>query len=137
MSIADEPPHPNTTARRGGPPRLPLPSRPGPKLCYTDSRMTELIRQIVEEITGAEQILLFGSRVRGDSRADSDYDVLAVLPHHLGPKERLRLATRCRQRLAQAGLDVDVLVKSPDEIRDYHDKRGSIVHEALSSGIRL
>ncbi len=99
--------------------------------------MTELIRQIVEEITGAEQILLFGSRVRGDSRADSDYDVLAVLPHHLGPKERLRLATRCRQRLAQAGLDVDVLVKSPDEIRDYHDKRGSIVHEAFNSGIRL
>ena len=46
----------------------------------------------------------------------------AVLSHHLGAKERLRLATRCRQRLE--GLDVDVLVKSPDEIRDYHDKRG-------------
>ncbi len=99
--------------------------------------MTEAIKRIVEEITGAEQVLLFGSRVRGDSHADSDYDVLAVLPHHLVPKERLRLATRCRRRLAQEGLDVDVLVKSPVEIRDYHDKRGSIVHEALTSGIRL
>ena len=72
---------------------------------------------------------------RGDFRADSDYDVPAVLSHHLGPKERVRLATRCRQRLE--GLDVDVLVKSPDETRDYHDKRGSIVHEAFNSGIRL
>ncbi len=96
--------------------------------------MTELIRQVVEEVTGAEQIVLFGSRAHGDCGADSDYDVLAVVSRRLGPKERLRLATRCRQRLAQAGVDVDVLVKSPEEI---HDKRGSTVHEALSSGIRL
>ena len=85
-----------TAARRGGLPRLPLPSR-----------------------------------------ADSDYDVPVVLPRRLGPKARLRLATRCRQRLAQAGLDLDVLVKSPGEIRKYHDKRGRIGHEALSSAIKL
>ena len=35
------------------------------------------------------------------------------------------------------GIDADVLVKSPEEIRDYRDKRGSIVHEALGSGIPL
>jgi uncharacterized protein len=99
--------------------------------------MTELIAQVIKEITGAEQILLFGSRATGEFRTDSDYDVLAVLPRNLDWKERLRLASRCRQRLARMGVDVDVLVKSPDGIRDYRDKRGSIVHEALRSGIPL
>lgn len=99
--------------------------------------MTELITQVVQEITAAEQILLFGSRAKGDFRSDSDYDVLVILQNSLGQKERLRLATRCRQRLAQAGVDADVFVKSPDEVRDYRDKRGSIVHEALNTGVQL
>ena len=54
--------------------------------------MTEVIAQVVKEITGAQQILLFGSRVNGNVRSDSDYDVLAVLADRVGQKERLRLA---------------------------------------------
>lgn len=99
--------------------------------------MTEIITQVIKEITGADQILLFGSRASGDFQTDSDYDVLVILSHSLEQKERFRLASVCRKRLAQAGIDADVLVKSPDEIRDYRDKRGSIVHEALDSGIPL
>ncbi|TVR05944.1 MAG: nucleotidyltransferase domain-containing protein [Spirochaetaceae bacterium] len=99
--------------------------------------MTETIKKVVHDITGAEEIVLFGSRARGDSRSDSDYDILAVVPHPLDPRERLRLSSNCRLHLAKMGIDADVLVKSPDEIRDYCDKRGSIVHEALSSGIPL
>ena len=99
--------------------------------------MTDLIAQVVREITRAQQIILFGSRVTGNERSDSDYDVLVVLTDRAGQKERLRLASRCRRRLAQEGIDADVLVKSPQEIRDYGDKRGSIVHEALSTGVQL
>jgi uncharacterized protein len=100
--------------------------------------MTELIKSVVKEVTAAEQILLFGSRARDDFRPDSDYDVLAIVPHNLSRKERLRLSSRCRQRLAQmGGVDADVFVKSPDEVSDYQDKRGSIVHEALETGIPL
>lgn len=99
--------------------------------------MTEIIKQVVQDITGAEQIVLFGSRAKGDFRPDSDYDILAVVSHSLEPRERLRLSSSCRLQLAKMGIDADVLVKSPEEIRDYRDKRGSIVHEALGSGIPL
>jgi len=99
--------------------------------------MTEVIARVVREITGAQQVILFGSRVTGNERSDSDYDVLVVLADRVGQKERLRLASRCRLRLAREGVDVDVLVKSPQEIRDYGDKRGSIVHEALRTGVQL
>ena len=64
--------------------------------------MTEVIAQVVREITGAQQILLFGSRVNGTVRSDSDYDVLAVLADSVGQKERLRLASRCRRRWSQS-----------------------------------
>jgi predicted nucleotidyltransferase len=74
--------------------------------------MTELIKSVVKEVTAAEQILLFGSRARDDFRPDSDYDVLAIVPHNLSRKERLRLSSRCRQRLAQmGGVDADVFLK--------------------------
>ena len=99
--------------------------------------MTEIIKQVVQNITGAEQIVLFGSRAREDFRSDSDYDILAVVSHQLEPRERLRLSSSCRLQLAKMGIDADVLVKSPEEIRDYRDKRGSIVHEAFGSGIPL
>ena len=102
-----------------------------------NGEMTEIIKHVVQDITGAEQIVLFGSRARGDSRPDSDYDILAVVSHSLEPRERLRLSSSCRLHLARMGIDADVLVKSPDEIRDYRDKRGSIVYEALGSGIPL
>ncbi|TVQ21969.1 MAG: HEPN domain-containing protein [Spirochaetaceae bacterium] len=99
--------------------------------------MTEVIKQVVQDITGADQIVLFGSRATGDFRSDSDYDILAVVSHSLEPRERLRLSSTCRLQLAKMGIDADVLVKSPEEIRDYRDKRGSIIHEALLSGIPI
>ncbi len=99
--------------------------------------MIEIIKQVVQDITDAEKIVLFGSRATGGFRSDSDYDILAIVSHPVEPRERLRLSTACRRELAKMGIDADVLVKSPKEIRDYRDKRGSIVHEALASGIHL
>lgn len=72
----------------------------------------------------------------GNERSDSDYDVLVVPADRVGQKERLRLAGRCRLRLAQEGCDGDVLVTSPQEISDYGDKRERIVHEAPSTGVQ-
>ena len=54
--------------------------------------MTDSIAQVVREITRAQQVILFGSRVTGNERSDSDYDVLVVLADRVGQKERLRLA---------------------------------------------
>lgn len=99
--------------------------------------MTETIKRVVHEITGARQVLLFGSRARGDHHDDSDYDVMAILDENTSVRDRIRLASRCRAELAALDIDADVLVKGPDEIRDYSDKRGSVVYEALAVGIPL
>ncbi len=70
--------------------------------------MTEIIKQVVQNITGAEQIVLFGSRAREDFRSDSDYDILAVVSHQLEPRERLPLSSSCRLQLARMGIDAEV-----------------------------
>ncbi len=50
----------------------------------------------VQQATGIEHILLFGSRARGDYDSDSDIDLLVVHP------DDPAMATTCRQAAAQA-----------------------------------
>src|SRR5699024_3705742 len=41
------------------------------------------IAKRLKQATGAEQVWLFGSRARGDAQADSDVDILYVLPNEI------------------------------------------------------
>lgn len=72
-----------------------------------DPRLAEVVRRLVEAYQ-PERIYLFGSHARGQAHADSDYDLLVVVPDHAPPE-------RCTPDLAYrvlrgTGLAVDVLV---------------------------
>lgn len=82
----------------------------------TDSKLAEVVRRLVEAYA-PERIYLFGSKARGDAGADSDYDVLVVVPDDAPPERR-------RSRLAYValrgtGTAVDVLVCT----RRYFEER--------------
>lgn len=53
-----------------------------------DPVLAELVRRLVAAYE-PERIYLFGSKARGDADADSDYDLLLVVPDD-APPERLR-----------------------------------------------
>ena len=47
----------------------------------------EQIKNIIVEETNPQQVILFGSRARGDHRPDSDYDLLVIFakPYDVNP----------------------------------------------------
>jgi len=77
------------------------------------------------------RVILFGSHARGAARADSDVDLLVVMP-------RLddRRATTIAMRRALGDLPVckDIVVTTPDEILRKGDLVGNVLHPALQEG---
>jgi uncharacterized protein len=50
------------------------------RLAVRDETVDEFLRQIAPIRDRLEQIILFGSRARGDAKPYSDYDILVVVP---------------------------------------------------------
>jgi len=46
---------------------------------FRDSNITSRIRTLVKEIDQSAEVILYGSRARGDSHPDSDWDILILV----------------------------------------------------------
>ena len=98
-----------------------------------DATLTEIIRRILA--TGEPQeIVLFGSRARGDARADSDYDLLLV---ELSDLPRHKRAARYRRALIGLAGAKDILVWTPEEVAQWHDVPNAFVTTAMQEGVVL
>ena len=73
----------------------------------SNPRLAEVLERLIKAYE-PERVYLFGSTARGDAGADSDYDLLLVVPDDAPPeRKRSRLAY---ERLWGTGTAVDVLV---------------------------
>jgi predicted nucleotidyltransferase len=98
------------------------------------SRTEELISKVSEVLVEAahpKRIILFGSRARGDSRGDSDFDVIVVQEQ---PADRLREMVRLNHLLRKFDAAIDLLVVSEDRFQYWRDTPGKVYHEAASQG---
>ena len=82
------------------------------KTLFTDDIvLMEMVRRLKEAFQ-PESIYLFGSKARGESGPDSDYDLLIVVPEGASPEQkRSRLAY---QTLRGTRIAADVLVWTKD-----------------------
>ena len=80
-----------------------------------------------------EKVLLFGSYAYGTPNADSDVDLLVVMPHQL---QAARVSAEMLLRLAPP-FPVDVLVRSPERLAERIEAGDFFLREILERGIVL
>ena len=85
------------------------------------AKIISLIRDTIREAEPTAQIILYGSRARGDAREDSDWDVLVIVD-----KEKTGLA------------DIPFIIKGLTTVRksiprSIHGQNGKVPHPPCSS----
>jgi len=86
---------------------------------------------IIVKVADPDKIILFGSRARGDSRKDSDYD-LCVLKRNV--EHRRKLAQKLYLSLYSVGEAIDVIVETPERFSDLKDNTFMIYKEIAKDG---
>ena len=100
----------------------------------TDALLDQMVQAIVAEVD-PEQVILFGSRARGDAREDSDVDLVVVEAEPFGKTRSRRLeAVRLWKSLSGFIVPKDILVYSRDEVEYWRDSLSHVLARALREG---
>lgn len=99
-----------------------------------DPLLGPMVRTIVEELDPA-QVILFGSRARGEHDADSDVDLLVVVDEAFGPGRSRRAETsRLYRRLSGCRVAKDILLASRDDVEKWRGSINHVIAVALREG---
>jgi predicted nucleotidyltransferase len=109
--------------------RVVEPSAAGAHRLVDVSPADESLDRILAE-AGIRFAYLFGSRVSGPARSNSDADVAVMPDHELGLLERERLAARLAAELAVPDVDVMSLDRAPLELRGRVVQHGELVYSS-------
>ncbi len=92
--------------------------------------LAEIVRRLVEAVD-PDRIVLFGSRARGDSRPDSDLDLLIVKD---SAEPRHRRVVPAYRALRGLGIPKDIVWYTPQELADWAGVVNHLVRRALNEG---
>ncbi len=96
-----------------------------------DPVLAEIVRRLVATYH-PDRIYLFGSRARGESTADSDYDLLVVVSDD-APAD-LRRSRPAYEALRGTGTAADILVWTRTDFEARRPLRASLAHEVEAEG---
>ena len=100
----------------------------------TDALLDKMVQAIVAEVD-PEQVILFGSRARGDAREDSDVDLVVVEAEPFGPeRSRRQELVRLYHALVEFPVSTDILVYSHDDVAYWRDSLNHVLARALREG---
>jgi excisionase family DNA binding protein len=100
------------------------------------SQLERIVQAIVASVR-PEGVILFGSRARGDFRADSDFDLAILASDGVA---RRRVAMRAYESLAtvaERSVAVDIVVLTPSIMSAERDLVGSVARAVARDGVSL
>jgi predicted nucleotidyltransferase len=100
------------------------------RLAPPTAQIAEMVRRIVQHCD-PDQIILFGSQARGTAHADSDVDLLVVMPVE-GSKRAKQVELRCV--LHDICVPKDIIVIRPEELERRRNIVGTVAWPAVREG---
>jgi predicted nucleotidyltransferase len=95
-----------------------------------EAAIDTMVARIVERFHPL-RVVLFGSHARGTATADSDVDLLVVLPE---VADKRRATVEIRRALGDLPVSKDIVVATPAEIVNRGARAGSVLRPALAEG---
>ena len=93
-----------------------------------------MVQAIVDEVD-PDQVILFGSRARGDHRENSDIDLIVLEAEPFGPeRSRHEELVRLYRTLRGFHVPADVLVYSREDVDYWCDSLNHVLARALREG---
>ena len=96
----------------------------------SETILDEMISRIREKMN-PDRVILFGSRARGNARPDSDFDLLLIQDSNL---PRHRRSAPVYSLLADLPVEVEVMVYTPQEVREWSNVPEAFITTALREG---
>ena len=111
--------------------RIPHGNYDGRAMAMTeDALIKEAGRRLIAAVPDAD-IILFGSRARGEARPDSDLDLLVIEPDFARRGEEYG---RLRKELRGLEVAIDLVIYRRREADEWGGVPGSFLHRALGEG---
>jgi predicted nucleotidyltransferase len=98
---------------------------------------TQILKVLDDMDISVKQIVLFGSRARGNFLRDSDFDFLIITGASFDFKEKMQIAAAIRKKLAELYVNADIIINSEEEIKLKRNRIGCVTRYALKEGIKL
>lgn len=121
--------------------RLPAQGQQAASASADARALDETARAVVDATASAidpDLIILFGSRARGDATADSDLDLLVIMPKPFDAGHRRRdLLRRVRRALHGYRIPVDILLYSRDEVDAWGPSPNHVIGRSLREGVTV
>jgi len=98
----------------------------------------DTIKLMVNSFLPNAQVLLFGSRARGEFSEDSDYDLLIITQKTFDPRTKMNWESKIRKALINTlNMPFDVIVQSKKEVSVKKNLSGHIVYYAMKEAVEI